>query len=155
MSPVWQGANRTSSQSQNGANDLNRTCSSTTKYHQRRSRGPSAAPAKVQRTIVPPYQNATKGKESLGQCSAYAIAPMPPATRPLKAPVLSRFVGAAFRTAQMITAKGTTAMIGMEKRHWSKRSPATRWTQSDAGTKIRLTAARASNATNGSPAKNI
>src|SRR6476660_4780272 len=43
--------------------------------HQRRSRGPSTAPAKAQKTIAPPYQNAMKGKESLGQCSAYAIAP--------------------------------------------------------------------------------
>src|SRR5262249_1466308 len=135
--------------------DPNRTCSSTTKDHQRRSRGPRAAPAKVQRTMVPPYQNATKGKEPLGQSSAHAIAPRPPATRPAKAPVLSRFVGAAFRTAQTITAKGTTAMMGMESRHWSRRSPITRWLQWEVGTEIRFTAARAIKAANGTATKNI
>ena len=32
--------------------------------HHRSSRGPSAAPARVHTTIVPPYQTATKGNES-------------------------------------------------------------------------------------------
>jgi hypothetical protein len=32
--------------------------------HQRNSRGPNAAPAKVHSTIVPPYQTATNGNES-------------------------------------------------------------------------------------------
>jgi hypothetical protein len=123
--------------------------------HQRRSRGPSAAPAKVQRTIVPPYQSATKGKESSGQCSAYAAALMPPATRPAEAPVLSRFVGAAIRTADVITAKGTTAMMGMESGHTSQRSPTIIWPQWETGTEIRFTPARAIKAANGTPSKNI
>ena len=38
-------------------------------YHLKR-RGPSAAPARVHRTIVPPYQTATKGNESALQCKA-------------------------------------------------------------------------------------
>src|SRR5882672_5142955 len=91
--------------------------------HQRNSRGPNTAPAKVHSTIVPPYQTATNGNESSVQCSAYAIALMPPATRPATAPARTRFVGAALRTAKMVTAKGTIAMIGIESRHSSHSSP--------------------------------
>src|ERR1043166_73149 len=84
--------------------------------YQRNSRGPNVAPAKVHSTIVPPYQIAINGSESSAQCSAYAIALTPPATRPAKAPARDRLVGAAFRTAHIETAKGTIAMIGMERR---------------------------------------
>ena len=41
-----------------------------TSLHQRNSRGPNAAPAKVHSTIVPPYHTATNGNESSVQCSA-------------------------------------------------------------------------------------
>jgi len=41
-----------------------------TSLHQRNSRGPNAAPAKLHSTIVPPYQTATNGNESSVQCSA-------------------------------------------------------------------------------------
>ena len=41
-----------------------------TRVYHRSSRGPSLAPASVQRTIVPPYQIAMKGRESAMQCSA-------------------------------------------------------------------------------------
>src|SRR5712664_2951653 len=81
--------------------------------HQRNSRGPNAAPARVHSTIVPPYQTATNGNESSVQCSAYAIALTPPAMRPATAPARTRLVGAASRTAKMVTAKGTIAMIGI------------------------------------------
>src|SRR6266436_10242497 len=88
-----------------------------TPLYQRNSRGPNAAPAKVHSTIVPPYQTATNGSESSVQCSAYAIALTPPAMRPATAPARTRLVGAALRTAKMVTAKGTMAMIGIERRH--------------------------------------
>src|SRR5229473_3323685 len=87
--------------------------------YQRNSRGPNAAPAKVHSTIVPPYQTATNGNESSVQCSAQAIALTPPAMRPATAPARTRLVGAALRTAKMVTAKGTIAMIGIESRHSS------------------------------------
>src|SRR5438309_12006536 len=90
-----------------------------TSLYQRNSRGPNAAPARVHSTIVPPYQTATNGSESSVQCSAYAIALTPPATRPATAPVRTRFVGAALRTANMVIAKGTIAMMGIESRHSS------------------------------------
>jgi hypothetical protein len=86
-------------------------------HHQRNKRGPNIAPASVQSTIVPPYQTATKGNESSVQCSAYAIALIPPATSPANAPAWTRLVGAALRTAHMTIANGTTAMIGIDKRH--------------------------------------
>lgn len=55
------------------------------------------------------------------QCSAYAVALMPPATSPAKAPARARFVVAASRTAQMETANGRTAEI--ETRQSSHSSP--------------------------------
>src|SRR5258707_7349301 len=87
--------------------------------YQRNSRGPNAAPARVHSTIVPPYQTATNGNESSVQCSAYAIALTPPAMRPATAPARTRLVGAALRTAKMVTAKSTIAMMGIESRHSS------------------------------------
>src|SRR5882672_12802895 len=87
--------------------------------YQRKSRGPNAAPANVHSTIVPPYQTATNGNVSSVQCSAYAIALTPPAMSPATAPARTRLVGAALRTAKMVTAKGTIAMMGIESRHSS------------------------------------
>src|SRR5882724_9439422 len=58
--------------------------------HQRNSRGPNAAPARVHSTIVPPYQSAINGSESSVQWSAYAIALTPPAIRPANAPARTR-----------------------------------------------------------------
>jgi hypothetical protein len=55
----------------------------------------------------------------------------------------------------VITAKGTTAIMGMESRHPSQRSPMIIWPQWEAGTEIRFTAARAIKAANGTPVKNI
>src|SRR5438094_7177983 len=90
--------------------------------HQRKSRGPNAAPARVHSTIVPPYQIATNGNESTVQCSEYAIALTPPARRPATAPARTRLVGAALRTANIVTANGTMGMIGIQSRHSSHSS---------------------------------
>jgi len=46
------------------------TCFAAAQLHQRRSRGPSAAPAIVHNAIVPPYHKATNGRESSVQWSA-------------------------------------------------------------------------------------
>src|SRR5258708_29075003 len=116
--------------------------------HQRNSRGPNAAPAKVHSTIVPPYQTATNGNESTVQCSAYAIALIPPATRPATAPARTRFVGAALRTAKMVTAKGTMAMIGIESRHSSHSSPRIILFQCELGAPPRLMAPSSATAAN-------
>src|SRR5437764_1566530 len=117
--------------------------------HQRNSRGPNAAPANVHSTIVPPYQIATNGNESTVQCSAYAIALMPPATRPATAPARTRLVGAALRTAKMVTAKGTMAMIGIESRHSSHSSPRIIPFQCELGASPRLMAPSSATAANG------
>src|SRR5579883_2516955 len=124
-----------------------------TSFYQRNNRGPAAAPAKVQSTIVPPYQTATKGRESSVQCTAYAIALTPPAARPAKAPARARFVGAPCRTAQMETAKGRIAMTGMETRHSSDSSPTIILFQCELGASPRLIAASAMIARNGKAAR--
>src|SRR6266705_1744418 len=117
--------------------------------YQRNSRGPNAAPAKVHSTIVPPYQTATNGNESTVQCSAYAIALIPPATRPATAPARTRLVGAALRTAKMVTAKGTMAMIGIESRHSSHSSPRIIRFQCELGASPRLMTPNSVTAANG------
>src|SRR5882757_3728513 len=117
--------------------------------YQRNNRGPNAAPANVHSTIVPPYQTATNGNESTVQCSAYAIALIPPATRPATAPARTRLVGAALRTAKMVTAKGTMAMIGIESRHSSHSSPRIILFQCELGAPLRLIAPNSAIAANG------
>src|SRR5207249_7993240 len=117
--------------------------------YQRNSRGPNAAPANVHSTIVPPYQIATNGNESTVQCSAYAIALMPPATRPATTPARTRLVGAALRTAKMVTANGTIAMIGIESRHSSHSSPRIILFQCELGAPPRLIAPSSAIAANG------
>src|SRR5256885_6233086 len=117
--------------------------------YQRNSRGPNAAPPNVHSTIVPPYQTATNGNESTVQCSEYAIALMPPATSPATAPARTRLVGAALRTAKMVTAKGMIAMIGIESRHSSHSSPRIILFQCELGAPPRLIAPSSTIAANG------
>src|SRR5882757_1248027 len=117
--------------------------------YQRNSRGPNAAPAKVHSTIVAPYQTATNGNESSVQCRAYAIALTPPAMRPATAPARTRLVGAALRTAKMVTAKGTIAMIGIESRHSSHSSPRIILSQCELGAPPRLITPNSAIAANG------
>src|SRR5439155_23220835 len=106
--------------------------------HHRSSRGPSIAPARVHRVIVPPYQSATKGSESSMQWNAYAVALTLPATRPARARARPRSGGAIARTARMITANGTTAMIGIDSRHSSHWSPTIILSQCVLGADARL-----------------
>src|SRR5882757_3925548 len=117
--------------------------------YQRNSRGPNTAPASVHSTIVPPYQTATNGNESSVQCSAYAIALTPPAMSPATAPARTRLVGAALRTAKIVTAKGTIAMIGIESRHSSHSSPSIIRFQCELGAAPRLIAPNSAIAANG------
>jgi hypothetical protein len=74
---------------------------------------------------------------------------MPPATRPANAPARRRSVGAAWRTAHIVSAKGTMAMIGIDTRHSSHSSPATIRSQCEAGAEPRLTSASATITRNG------
>src|SRR5882762_10265973 len=69
--------------------------------------------------------------------------------RPATAPVRTRLVGAALRTAAMMTAKGTIAMMGIERRHSSHSSPITILLQCELGASPRLIAASSTIAANG------
>ena len=117
--------------------------------HQRKRRGPSNAPAKVQIAMVPLYQSATKGSESSTQCSEYAAALMLPATRPARAPVRTRSVGAVCRIAHTIAANGNIAMMGMDSRHSSHCSPVIMFSQYERGAAARLIAANSTIIRNG------
>src|SRR5438046_2165554 len=75
---------------------------------------------------------------------------MPPATRPATAPARTRFVGAALRTAKMVTAKGTMAMIGIESRHSSHSLPRIMLFQCALGVLPRLIAPSSAITANGS-----
>lgn len=65
----------------------------------------------------------------------------------------TRFVGAAWRTAQIEIVKGTIAMIGMERRHSSHWSPTIMLSQRERGADPGLMAARATMTKNGKATK--
>src|SRR6266852_9427561 len=73
--------------------------------------------------------------------------------RPANAPARTRSVGAAWRTTQIVIAKGAIAMIGMERRHSSQASPAIIASQCELGAVPRLTPASNAITTNGIAAK--
>src|SRR6266852_1729050 len=74
---------------------------------------------------------------------------MPPAIRPARAPARERFVGAAWRTAQMTAANGTRVMMGIERRHASHWSPTFIGSERELGAEKRLLAAKSMILTNG------
>ena len=80
---------------------------------------------------------------------------MLPETSPTNAPVRVRSVGAIWRTAQISTAKGATAMIGIDKRHSSQSLPVTMWSQCETGANARCTSETSMMTANGRTASPI